>query len=438
MTVASRTRVVALFLLLGVVLRLGVHAVVAYRVDTGDAAGYLQAGHNLVEHHTFSEEAGPTPQPTVYRPPLYASFVGAGLLLHDSVNTVRSLQILLSLASGLLAALLAWRHSEAAGALTFGVMMLSPFEAVYSGALLSETLTAFIMLAAAALLVLGKAWWRWPLAGAIAGLLALCRDIYLPLPPLVAVSWVLFGGGELRRRVREATLLVVAMGLVILPWTLRNRAVSGALVPVSAGRLGFSLWLGSWAVDGSFTAFDSTGERKYPDEAFRSEAEKLEATEALRPTADRKTADATLKRLAFERMRAEPGAVVVRWVRRIPLLWLGTRFDIFELRTDLFPAGSLQWRAAKSLLWGLNFLLIALGVCGLVVVVLKRTVATWLALPVLFTAAIYLPLNGFENRYSQPVYPFVLILGAVALSSLKTALAARAATHVETTAANQP
>src|SRR4051794_17110588 len=111
MTMASPNRV-GVLLVLGAVLRLAVYGIVDYRIDAGDAAGYMQAGHNLVEHHTFSEETGPNPSSSVYRPPLYGAFVGAALMIHDSANTVRFFQIIVSLASALLAAALARRYSE--------------------------------------------------------------------------------------------------------------------------------------------------------------------------------------------------------------------------------------------------------------------------------------------------------------------------------------
>lgn len=404
-----------LFLVLGVVLRLLGPLAIDYRVDAGDARGYLQTAHNLLDHGVLSDEAE-HPVPSVYRPPLYPAFVAMGLALLDSVWVVRLLQAALSLATVFLMMRIARQTSERLALVVGAILLLSPFEAAYAGAVLSETLTAFLMVAVAATL-LTPSWPRTAAAGALAGLVVLCRDIYSPLLLVTGLTFVLRAQLPAAQRLARVAVFLVSALVVVLPWTVRNYRVEGRVIPVSAGRLGYSLWLGSWAVNDEFTLADSTGgERAYPPEAFRNEAEQAVVTQALLPSTPRQDGDRQLKDLALQRLREQPVQTVAIWLKRAPKLWLGTRFEIFELNQRLLPRGSLPWKAAKGVLWLTNAALMLAGLVGLALAVRRRSPMLLFALPILFTGAVYLPLNSFESRYSQPVLAFVALFAASAIA----------------------
>jgi hypothetical protein len=282
------------------------------------------------------------------------------------------------------------------------------------------------MAAAVAALLLLPAPRRWWVGGLCTGLLVLCRDIYLPLAVFAAGLWLWLGAGALKERARDVAMLLAAMAVVVLPWTARNFAVLGRPVPVSAGRLGFSLWLGTWALDGSFTAGDVTGTRVYPPEATRNAEERAMLDEATAKGVAPARADELFRALAMARLKTEPLSVLGRSILRAPRLWLGTRFDIFTLNERALPYGSLAWRIVKSTLWGFNFVMLALGLAGGALLLKRRSPLAWVLVPLVFTGAVYFPLNSFENRYSQPVLGLLFLLGAVAASEL-WALRARAA-----------
>ena len=61
-----------------------------------------------------------------------------------------------------------------------------------------------------------------------------------------------------------------------------------------------------------------------------------------------------------------------------------------------------------------------------------RAAVAWALVPIVFTALIYLPLNSFENRYSQPTFPFITLLGAVALVAVREKWSARRSPKVVT------
>jgi hypothetical protein len=72
--------------------------------------------------------------------------------------------------------------------------------------------------------------------------------------------------------------------------------------------------------------------------------------------------------------------------------------------------------AVKTILWGINSLLLLAAILGACVAWHRRYNVVIISLPILYTALIYFPLNGFENRYSQPVYPFVLFFAGIFIS----------------------
>ena len=173
--------------------------------------------------------------------------------------------------------------------------------------------------------------------------------------------------------------------------------------------------MGTWAVDGSFTTNDATG-RAYPEVAFLKAADREAVTSA---GTDIATSEPVFKRLFAERMSAEPAQVFLRWAVRWPRLWLGTRFDIFELNRAVLPAGSRAWMLTKASLFALNALFLMGAVIGGVFAYRARSPVRWALLPLAFTSLVYLPLNSFENRYSQPMFPFLTLLLAFGLSALR-------------------
>ena len=409
------------FLCLGLCIGVAVRAVmlwfVDHRFDVGDASHYLNAAHNLLEHQIYSGQVNANPVPDMYRPPLYSFFIAfITWIFGNNPLSVQLVQLVISLITALLITRVTAFLLPKAAPWVFGLMMLSPFEAVYTGAVLTETIVAFLLVAAACAFLTIDGSKRWGVGGILLGFCVLTRDIYLPLILLIAGFLIIFGRGSKRLRCFDAAVLILSACLVILPWTVRNYHVSERLVPVSDGRLGLALWAGTWAVNGEFTKNAIDGKQVYPPEAFRSETEKGIFVGAL--AQDVKEADTILRSLAIQRIYEEPVAVLRTYFVRAPLLWLGTRFDIFQLNTNWFPSGSKSWVAVKIMLWGLNAFLILLGILGIIIACLQRNRALMLVLPILYTALIYFPLNSFEIRYSQPVYPFFLVFAGIAAATL--------------------
>ena len=391
---------------------------VDYRFDVGDGRYYQDVAHNILQYQIVSGDSSTNPIPTMYRPPLYSFFLaGVSWLFGENPFYIQWVQIFLSIGTILFTTRISAFYFPKAVPYVFGLMAISPFEAVYSGAILSETLVSFLLVFSVCALLTFEGRKRFFLGGLALGLTILVRDIYLPFIIIFSI-WITFCAEFNRSKLYNSLIFLIFACLVVAPWTIRNYQISQRFVPVSDGRLGLSLWLGTWATNGNFTLSDASGKpRIYPPEAFRNEHEKKFVEEAFDKGG--KDGDLDLKAIAIQRIIENPADVTKVYLLRAPLLWLGTRFDIFQLNSNYFPSGSVPYVIAKSFFWGLNFMAILLAVFGMIVALRKSKKYYVLTIPILYTALIYFPLNGFENRYSQPVYPFILIFVGFGISYLK-------------------
>jgi 4-amino-4-deoxy-L-arabinose transferase-like glycosyltransferase len=100
-----------------------------------------------------------------------------------------------------------------------------------------------------------KWWLRGAAAGAVLGLAALVRPVALLLPAVYACSLLVQGGvswPRIAHQLRIGAAAVLAMAIVIGPWTLRNHALFGEPVLISTNG-GITLWMGNApGTDGSY------------------------------------------------------------------------------------------------------------------------------------------------------------------------------------------
>jgi 4-amino-4-deoxy-L-arabinose transferase-like glycosyltransferase len=77
---------------------------------------------------------------------------------------------------------------------------------------------------------------RWLLPGALLGALALARPEYLGVAILLALAVVARGrGGEWRRMLGQAAILLAGVIVIVAPWTVRNAIALDRFVPISTG-----------------------------------------------------------------------------------------------------------------------------------------------------------------------------------------------------------
>ncbi|NJN18190.1 MAG: hypothetical protein HC822_18985 [Oscillochloris sp.] len=219
----------------------------------GDELEYLNQALTLLRDRQYVELR-------LMRPPLYTIFLAANIYLFDSlVQNLRLVQVFIStatiplvyLATRAIAVMHAVARPERPALLAAALGALSYSLAVNATELLTETLFLF-GLTAVIWLLLRTAQTRsvWPAlaAGLIVGALCLVRSVGLPLLPLGAV-WLLIAsfsnpaaaqaGTETdhsARRTPYATRLlpsiafILAVGIVLVPWTTRNYLTYGGLI----------------------------------------------------------------------------------------------------------------------------------------------------------------------------------------------------------------
>jgi 4-amino-4-deoxy-L-arabinose transferase-like glycosyltransferase len=278
-------------ILLGAILLVG-FGLRAYRVveplptPGDDAHAYYALSKALYEEGSFG---GPTfANPSDWSPGaplLYAASFYATAGARE--GTARIVELLLGLGAIVVAYLLGRRiNCRPAGLLAaFAVAVYPPF--IHStGALYSEPPAIFTLPAA----VLAFLWANererlraWLLPGLLFGLTALFRPEYLPVGVAFALLALVRVGRARgwRPGLAGAALLVAALLVPVVPWTIRNEVVLGRLVPISTGG-GKALYVGTFLpADGEYQRVKAMLARRY---LHRDLAPHSEALERVDPT----------------------------------------------------------------------------------------------------------------------------------------------------------
>lgn len=412
-----------------------------------DSAAYERIARGLHEEGRFAQVGPGTPahpQPaTNYSPGLPLAVAGLFELAGD--DDVRLARILLALITSLsipLAWMLARRlappgEAEAAGLVAAVVVAFYPCLIADAGMLLTESL-AGTLIVASLLLVLrardrtneadtgrGALALAWFLPGLTLGLTAMVRPEYLPISLLlVAVIVALNRPAGTRRALLAAAATVLAIALVVAPWTARNLDETGRLLPLSTGG-GQTLFTGSY--------LPSAGDplqvmplllERHPSVAAEIEAQNRASGEG----ADSITPERVLTLLAADRMPGVPTDVA--------LTRLGRRNYERALRED--PAGLAEYLAGKAArIWwrgrtdltgtpagrALHMTLVALALGGLLLLAARRRPEFWLILALAVGATIVGTILVASPRRTLVLWPVIASLGGIgAAGALRLAL----------------
>ena len=251
----------------------GVHFLPGTLSDDPD--GYRVLAQNLVEHHCL----GAGDNATAYRPPLYPLLVAACFTLDaDGHLTIGILHLL----SGLVTVWLVWRLGVWWGlgryaALAALIVAVDPLLLMLSTSVMTETVAT--LLTCVSLLCLTRAAQRpsavrLVVAGGCVGLAILCRPTFLVWAAAVAcvIPWLVCysrrsGPVALSERIRVFALFVLSVGIVLVPWIVRNQLQFGKPV-IGTTHGGYTLLLannpsfydylgrGEWGTVWDATQFD--------------------------------------------------------------------------------------------------------------------------------------------------------------------------------------
>jgi 4-amino-4-deoxy-L-arabinose transferase-like glycosyltransferase len=250
-----------LFVALG--LRLGLALAVQFEVSkipgrlcliTGDAEGYWELAGQLAAGKPYSIYDPPR---RLLRMPGFPLLLALPrVVLGDNPFAAR---ILLALIGTLACALTYWLGSELAGK-TVGVIAaaytaISPTMSLFSVLFLSETAFAAALLgsliAAAKLIRIQpstdgtrqQSVWLAMFTGGLVGLATYLRPTWLLVGPGLGLLVIVCGQQSVRQRLILASMICFGLGIVMLPWTIRNTLITGHPIPTT-------LWVGPSLYDG--------------------------------------------------------------------------------------------------------------------------------------------------------------------------------------------
>jgi 4-amino-4-deoxy-L-arabinose transferase-like glycosyltransferase len=228
-----------------------------------DAVSYDTMGWNLAQGRGLSLSTEPPYAPTMFREPLYPAFLS---VIYRAAGhrpeVVPYWQIPLFIVICWLAyALGAQWGGRRVGWWSGMLTAVFPVLANYPSYVLTETL--FTLLVVASVGACCRAWatrragW-WAAAGLLQGLAALCRAVMAPAAVLVALAALVIRDEAYprRRRLPHLAVSLLACGLVVAPWILRNQRLFG--VPGITLRGEMVLWIRTNKLDDSPTQILST------------------------------------------------------------------------------------------------------------------------------------------------------------------------------------
>ncbi len=323
----------------------------------------------------------------VFHPPLYLYFLGVPFAVTGSLAALQFLQCLVGAllvpAVGLVGRS---AFSEPAGLVAAGLAAFYPELVWFAAHFWAETLFTTLLWwaierliasdARASTLAAGTAGFLW-------GLAVLTRETVLYFLPLAALwlAWRRPGGA------RRAALLVATTLLVVLPWTLRNKLLFDAFVPVStAGAL--NLWQGNarlareqvyeeyWAVRGHISKYEHARQRA------------LEAIVERQPL------------WIVEKLRSE-----------LPAFWAAHAQPIVHVERGAYGPVRRPWALAAVALIVVPYLaVLVLFVIGLAQLPGGRAPALLLAF-LAFYVMLHVAAHGYP-RYRLPAMPAVFLIAA--------------------------
>lgn len=259
------------------------------------------------------------------------------------------------------------------------------------------------------------------LCGVVLGVTALARPIFAVYVPCLAAAWVYAARDERRRWIPIGLALCLASAATVLPWTIRNYAVHGRLIPISAGFF-TKLWEGNnvLALGGAEDRDFRWGRPEWewrlarlPEDERRAVARRyaevdrrVRAAEA--ETGDRDLAtDIVLRPVALAEMAAHPGRIVRLFGRK-----LVTLFSAFTrtMTTNDFTSRRNQLLAAAAF-----YPVLVLSLVGAVVgLANRRALAPVYALLVSVTFAYGLLIVC--TRFRLALDPYLILFAALALA----------------------
>lgn len=357
----------------------------------GDAEGYWELGNRLARGEEYSLYEPPR---RVLRMPGFPLLLAAGIqMFGDRLLWIRMLLAATGTAAcGMVYWLGAELFDRRTGLTACLLAAICPTFVIFSVMLLSETLFAGCLVASLAGLSQlvrlrqvdgprGRQWGTALISGIAIGVATLVRPTWLLAGPGFAAIY-LATAREIRTSIVPAALVLAGLGLMLLPWTVRNAFATGHFVPTT-------LWVGASLYDGLNPAATGASDMRFVE------------TDGIYERLTEYEADRHYRRAALEYARRHPARSIELAASK---LW---RFWNPLPNADQFGSPWLALPVA-----GCSIVVLALAACGAWQA--RRALWLWLipAAPVLYFSLVHVVFVG-SVRYRLPAEYALLVLSAV-------------------------
>lgn len=254
-----------------------------------------------------------------------------------------------------------------------------------------------------------RTWLAYSVIGCLA---ALTEPVLLPAMMLSGILILLWPGLSAPVRLRNAAILLFAAMVIIGPWSVRNRMVHGAWIPIKS-----TFWVNMWKGNNDY----ATGTDRLaltPEQRERIESAGMSRVDSLArdPNFDHRRQYDMLTAQQIARLWQQPDAVreqvfkewTIAWIREHPGRY--ARLCLLRLTKSLW----LDWDNPKSrnlAYMGSRTVLVVLSACGLVLACRRRW-SLLFPLLVVGTAMVLFTLTITAARFSIPFEPLQFCLAA--------------------------
>lgn len=403
------------FVLLGLTKDLGVLG--------GDAEEYHNLAVNLVSKGVFSSQTDAPFEPTVFRSIGYPSFLIAIYgVTENSIVAVRFVQFVLFLFSCYLLFLLARRfvgeNSAFYSSLLCAIYLPLVFLCLYGQTEILSTFLVVLSIFLTAEIEEGKTNLAIPL-GLVLGFLTQVRPNFLLFSGLLLLAVLISKKIVFNKKIIVAVSIITGLILCILPWTIRNKMVSGEFLPIATGK-GISLYVSAQQYQGelSYTLpvadwekITAENSRRYLDSAEKINALDLRQEDApvnlpLTPRVQL-LQDKIYTADALEKFSSVP---IKNYLFSYPV-----RLAYLFSTTDSSPMRMYNWtHRLFQIQFGIFALLILLGVAAQRKLILGQYLLWMVPVYIIVIHSIF----HVESRYSIAARPFLLIYAGIGCSFL--------------------
>jgi hypothetical protein len=198
----------------------------------GDEEQYHGLALSMLHGQGFVNDDG---TPTAFRPPGYPFVLASLYAISEHAVLAKLLNVLLLGALAFLLGVIAARIKPVATPWVPYLVLACPI-LIYVASVLYPQILGAVLLSSVVLIMTRKnvTLTDFGLAGVIYGLLCLAIPSFLMVLPLFFLYLLLVNWSAVKTAIVQASVLTMAILVVLAPWTIRNYVVFGQLVPVSS------------------------------------------------------------------------------------------------------------------------------------------------------------------------------------------------------------